>query len=208
MLPDDVLLEIFHFHVDEAWNKRGAKDAMKAWQSLVHVCRRWRSVVFGSPRRLDLELVCTANTPARDTVDVWPALPLVIKDWDYNRGSVDNIIALLEHSDLVRRITQIILWRVSRSQLEDILEAMQVPFPELTHLDLRRYDGTEPVLPLSDSFLGGSAPRLRFLKLVGIPYPGLPKLLCLPLTSPVFTLHTFLVLGTFHPRQWSLASPH
>jgi hypothetical protein len=175
MLPDDVLLEIFHFHVDEARN-RGDEKEMKAWQSLVHVCRRWRSVVFGSPRRLDLQLVCSAKTPVRDTVDVWPALPLVIKDWNYNRGSVDNIVALLERSDLVRRITQISLCNVSSSQLEDISEAMQVPFPELTKLDLH-HDQTEPVLPLSDSFLGGSAPRLRSLYLSHIPYPGLPKLL-------------------------------
>ena len=178
ILPDDVLLEIFHFHVDEAWNEVGdEEDAMEAWQSLVHVCRRWRSVVFGSPRRLQLQLVCSAKTPARDTVDVWPALPLVIQDLDYDRGSVDNIVALLEHSDLVRRITRIDLSFVSSSELEDLSKAMQVPFPELTHLGLHHYDETESVLSLSDSFLGGSAPRLRYLNLNRIPYLGLPKLL-------------------------------
>ena len=46
MLPDDVLLELFHFHVDKAWNEDGYEEEMEAWQSLVHVCRRWRSVVF------------------------------------------------------------------------------------------------------------------------------------------------------------------
>ena len=183
MLPDDVLLEIFDFHVDEARyadddEDENGKKAMKAWQSLVHVCRRWRSVVFGSPRRLNLRLVCSPSTPAGDMVDVWPALPLVIQDRGYGRrGSVDNIVALLERSDLVRRIIKINLWYVSSWQLDDILEAMQVPFPELTHLDLHHYDKTKPVHPLSDSFLGGSAPRLRSLWLYGIPYPGLPKLL-------------------------------
>jgi hypothetical protein len=170
MLPDDVLLEIFHFFVDEAWNEHESeKDAMKAWQSLVHVCRRWRSVVFGSPRRLNLRLVCTANTLAKDTVDIWPALPLVIQDYSLT-GSVDNIVGLLERSDLVPRISQISLW----GELEDILEAMQVPFPELTHLMLF-HNGQ--MAPVSDSFLGGSAPRLRSLQLDQIPYPGLPKLL-------------------------------
>ena len=178
-LTDDVLLEIFHFHVDQPWNElgdgeEGEQEAMEAWQSLVHVCRRWRSVVFGSPRRLDLRLVCTANTPARDTVDVWPALPLVIQDIDDRRGSVANIVALLERSDLVRQID---LWDVSSSQLEDLSKAMQVPFPELTHLLLFHSDETEPVLSLSDSFLGGSAPQLRSFWLVGISYPSLPKLL-------------------------------
>jgi F-box-like len=171
MLPDDVLLEIFDFYVDEAWNQHEDEDeAMKAWQSLVHVCRRWRCVVFGSPRRLNLRLVCTRNTRARDTVDIWPALPLLIRGYD----STDNIVALLEHSDLVHRISQISL-SISHSHLEDIWEAMQVPFPELTHLIL--YQSDETALPLSDSFLGGSAPRLRYLFLDRIPYPGLSKLL-------------------------------
>ena len=170
MLPDDVLLEIFHFHVDKT---SGNEEKMKVWQSLVHVCRRWRSVVFGSPRRLNLQLICSSKTPARDTVDLWPALPLVIQHYDCRTGSVDNIVALLKCGDLVHRID---LWRLSRSQLEDIWEAMQVPFPELRHLDLRHYE-TKPVVPLSDSFLGGSALQLRALILDRIPYPGLPKLL-------------------------------
>ena len=163
--------------MDEALNEReDEKDRMEAWQSLVHVCRRWRSVVFGPPRRLNLRLVCSAKTPVRDTVDVWPAFPIVIEDFNDNRESVENIVALLERSDLVRRITQINLYNVPSSRMEDYLEAMQVPFPELTHLDLHHLGQTELVVPLSDSFLGGS-PRLRSLRLEDIPYPGLPKLL-------------------------------
>ena len=178
MFPDDVLLEIFHFHVNQPWNKyEDEEDQMRAWQSLVHVCRRWRSVVFGSPRRLKLRLVYKANNHSRDTVDVWPALPLVIRGFDNDTGCSENFVALLECSDLVRRISRIDLWSFSSSRLEDISEAMQVPFPELTYLNLHHYDLTKPVLPLSDSFLGGSAPRLRSLDLNHIPYPGLPKLL-------------------------------
>jgi hypothetical protein len=52
---------------------------------------------------------------------------------------------------------------------------MQVPFPELTELRLISYVETPLVIP--DSFLGGSAPRLRSFILLGIPFPGLPKLL-------------------------------
>ena len=105
MLAKDVLLEIFHFYVDQTWNEGGdQRGALEAWQSLVHVCRRWRSVVFGSPHRLKLRLVCTANTLARGTMDVWPALPLVIQNLGSDTGGVDNIVALLERSDLVRRI--------------------------------------------------------------------------------------------------------
>ena len=169
MLPDEALLEIFDFYVVEAMGEvEDEYQRMKAWQALVHVCRRWRSVVFGSPRRLELKLVCHTQTPARDTLDVWPALPLGLAgDTDY----VDNIVALLECSD---RINQIDLWGAN---WEDILEAMEVPFPELTYLWLEHSYESEPVIPLSDSFLGGSAPRLQSLHFECIPFLGLPKLL-------------------------------
>ena len=172
MLPDEILLASFDFCAGEY---QYAKRGKEAWQSLVHVCRRWRSVVFGSPRRLKLQLVCTSGTPARDTLGVWPALPLFIQcnDDDYRTANVDNIIAVLEHS---HRICNITLLGVPSSHLANLLPAMQGPFQELTHLKLRLYD--EEMLPnLPDSFLGGSAPHLRVLSLVGIPFPGLPKLL-------------------------------
>ena len=124
---------------------------MEAWQTLVHVCWRWRSVVFGSPRRLDLQLVCTTEN-STEMLNVWPALPLIIDDYDCETEGVDNIIALFESSELVRRVYQIFLFNV---HLEDISEAMEVPFPELRHLILHHSDETEPVITLSDSFLDG-----------------------------------------------------
>jgi hypothetical protein len=155
------------------------KKEIEAWQPLVHVCRRWRTVVFGSPRYLKLELVCTPKTPARDTLDVWPPLPLVIRshgyyqsDSDFPTKGVDNIIAVLERRD---RVFQINFMNVPSWYLEKVLAAIQEPFPELTHLGLGTYDKTAPVIP--DSFLGGSAPRLQFLWLEGILFPSLPKLL-------------------------------
>ncbi|KAH9968522.1 hypothetical protein BGW80DRAFT_1337992, partial [Lactifluus volemus] len=33
------------------------------WHRLVHVCRRWRHIIFDSPRSLDLQLFCTYGTP-------------------------------------------------------------------------------------------------------------------------------------------------
>ena len=168
MLPDDVLLEIFDFFVEEGrqFLKAGAED----WQTLVHVCRRWRSVVFGSPRRLNLRLVCSNKTPARDTLDAWPPLPLVIECYN-TAENVDNIIAVLEHSDRVCDIYLIF----KGLDLDKLSAAMQVPFPELAILSLSSNDETVSALP--DSFLGGSAPRLQYLGLEGIPFPGLPKLL-------------------------------
>ena len=183
VLSDDILLAIFDFCVDRNPFRRLVRAEMRkeieVWQSLVHVCRRWRTTVFGSSRHLKLQLVCTAKTPARDTLDVWPPLPLVIRshdhyrmDGDFPTGGVDNIIAVLERSD---RVHQINLMNIPSSYLKNVLVAIQEPFPELTHLGLGSYDKTGPVIP--DSFLGGSAPRLQFLWLEGILFPGLPKLL-------------------------------
>ena len=92
MLHDDVLLAIFDFYLDKDQEEN---QSIEAWQTLVHVCRRWRTLVFASPRHLDLRLVCTARISARDTLDVWPALPLEIQD-DITTKRVDNIISVLK----------------------------------------------------------------------------------------------------------------
>ena len=78
ILSDDALLEIFKFNVVEDIH---VKSEIEAWQSLVHVCQRWRRLVFGSPRCLSLRLYCAtkAQTRLRDTLDIWPALPLIIR---------------------------------------------------------------------------------------------------------------------------------
>ena len=41
-------------------------DSRDTWRTLVHVCRRWRSVVFGSPLRLNPQLLHTDKTPVRE----------------------------------------------------------------------------------------------------------------------------------------------
>jgi hypothetical protein len=168
MLPDEALLAIFDFCLDEDALEK--KD-VEAWQSLVHVCRQWRNVVFGSPRRLNLRLVCRAATPVGDSLDVWPPLPLVVRGEWLSDSHVDNIITVLEHSN---RVCQIILYDVAL-QLERVVATMQESFPELTHLVLDSYYRMTIALP--DSFLGGSAPSLRKLRLYGVPFPRLLNLL-------------------------------
>jgi hypothetical protein len=90
----------------------------------------------------------------------------------YGASGTENIIAALGQRN---RICQVNLWGVAGWQLEEILAVMQEPFPELTDLWLTSYAETVPVIP--DSFLDGSAPRLRIFILDGIPFPGLPNLL-------------------------------
>ena len=172
-LSDNVLLAIFDFYLKILGKYTPAKQREEAWLSLVHVCRRWRSIVFGSHRQLDLQLVCTPRTHARDTLDVSTDLPLVIQCHDdHPIRNVDNIVAVLERTDRVRRID---LVGISSPNLKIVLAAMQQPFPELMFLQLWPCNGTAPVV--SDLFLGGSAPRLEGLEFGYIPFPGLPKLL-------------------------------
>ena len=173
-LPDDALLVIFDHYMDGVQFEGGfMRKVENAWHPLVHVCRRWRTIVFESPRRLNLRLLCTSETPARDKLDVWPALPLIILgEADFLTGTVDNIVAALEHTD---RVCEIHLDEFLNSDVEMILAAMQRPFPELTNLSI--WPSHQPMPVVSNSFLGGSAPRLERLTLRCFPFPGLPNLL-------------------------------
>jgi hypothetical protein len=160
VLPDDVLIAMFDQYVNGDF--RIPINTGREWQSLVHVCRRWRSIVFGSPLHLRLQLVCTERTRTRDMLDVWPALPLAI--WCHRIGGVVNIIAALERRE---RVCQVALHNVQSSDLGIYFEALQQPLPELTELWIFSSYETAPVVP--DSFLGGSAPHLEFLSLGPIP---------------------------------------
>ena len=59
-LSDDILVEIFVHVVGTKMDNYLFLDGQRRfegrWHTLVHVCKRWRSVVFSSPRRLDLRL--------------------------------------------------------------------------------------------------------------------------------------------------------
>ena len=171
VLPDDILLGVFEFLMDE--NLIPTLGA-KWWQSLVHVCRRWRSILFRSPRRLKLRLYCTTRTPVRDMLHIWPPFPLIVDDTASPTEDMDNVVAALECRD---RVDKIYLSEVNGSSLEKVLAAMQEPFPELTFLQLSSSSNEEPVPIVPDSFLGRSAPHLLSLRLYHIPFPGLPKLL-------------------------------
>ena len=169
---------------------------------LAHVCRRWRSVVFQSPLRLNLRLLCTSKTRAKDTLNIWPLLPLIINvhdDYRHRTSGVDNIIAALEHNDRVR---QIYLGWISSPEWRYVTcsAALQKPFPGLTHLHLgiTKDDDESAIVP--DSFLGGTAPRLRSLELYTFHFQDCQNYSCPPLTSSFLTFILFPVPDTFHPR--------
>jgi len=84
------------------------------------------------------------------------------------------MVAALE-SEHYNRICEIRVIDTTDSLWERVAAVMQKPFPELTHLEVQVYDDVVSVFP--DSFLSGSAPRLRTLSLRGFPFSSMPKLL-------------------------------
>ncbi|KAH9977545.1 hypothetical protein BJV74DRAFT_953485 [Russula compacta] len=113
ILPDYVLLEIFHLYSE------GITYARRWWwKRLTDVCRRWRDIMFASPRRLDLQLGLLDDE------------------------GQDNIIAALEHHD---RILEIGIRDQNRFALERFSAVTRKPFPPLTDLRLFSTDEIGPV---------------------------------------------------------------
>jgi hypothetical protein len=102
MLPDIALIEIFDFYLDEDDIDEDEDDTgidgghIEAWHKLVHVCREWRNLVFGSPRRLNLRILCGPRTTVIKKLDTWPPLPIVV--WTDGRRGTENIITALGYN--------------------------------------------------------------------------------------------------------------
>jgi hypothetical protein len=202
ILPDFVLLEIFDWYLFQSQEE--ADDYVldvEAWHTLVHVCQRWRAIVFTSPHRLNLRLFFTNGTSV-ETLAVWPSFPIIIWQSGDQTWDLDDIIEALDYND---RVCEINLLDIPNPQLEEALAAMEQPFPALTELGIRWQDddtdGIDEAAPVvSDSFLGGSAPRLQHLDFYHVPFPGLPGLLL----SATDLVHLYLWkiphLGYFSPE--------
>jgi hypothetical protein len=201
MVPDVALLRIFDFYLDEArkntWHL--GKAWTNAWHPLVHVCRKWRIVAFGSPRRLNLLLHCTASTPVRETLDAWPPLLIVVQGNGHKFWGVNNIVAALEHND---RIYAIDLLYLRSRMLEKVLRRCSghsrnshvwTSRPRRRSSPLRSWADPHPVCKNSGS--------------VTFYFQDCPISFCLPPTWFIFLFGKFLIVGTFHPGRWSLASP-
>jgi hypothetical protein len=86
-------------------------------------------------------------------------------------GDMANIIAVLMQHNRVSKVNI----RSTPNSLLGIFASMNKPFASLTELEIVSRDKVAPVAP--DSFLGGFAPCLRSLRLAGVAFPALPKLL-------------------------------
>jgi hypothetical protein len=185
MLTDNVLLEIFYFY--QAFYRinpyvsdpsyQGPVMPLWEWRRLMHVCRKWRQIIFESPCCLNLQILCTRGTLFKKSLGIWPDFPIAINYWGPTRLTSpmeeDDVIAALEHPDRVCRIKL----QITGPQLEKMATVLHKPsFPVLTYLDIGSRDVIHegaPVPVLTGGFLGGSAPCLEEITLNLISFPAL-----------------------------------
>lgn len=159
-INDDLLVEIFDFcRIDNISPNTYPRNW---WNALAHVCQKWRRVLFATPTRLGITLVCNSRTPVADLLANSPPLPLIIY-WG-NPGTLDtdksakNILLALNHRDRVRRMTL----HLSEDSLCSLLSSMNGPFPMLETLQLycSSSGNLRPRTALPTAF---KAPNLRHL---------------------------------------------
>lgn len=185
ILPDDVLLEIFFFYQD-----LNPSD-LSWWQSLVHVCRRWRHAILESPLRLRLILVCNHRTPVGKSLNIWPPFPIAIHGFSFSDEGSENIIAASEHRHRVPEIDLVL------GGIERFGTVAQEQFPALTYLRLVATYNTV----FHEEFLGGSAPSLRTVILDGTPFRALPQLLLTPSHLVTLQLLRVPITGCISPES-------
>ena len=166
MLPEDTLLEIFDFYRLDAMKK--SRGRPWKWHRLAHVCRKWRSAVMVSPRRLGLQILCRSGAPIESILDSWPTLPLVVRyKGPKSKSLPKNIIAALRRPGRVCEVDLVL----SSSLIGSIVPAIQEPFPELECIRITVKNAARPPGLFGGPFLGGSAPRLKDIKLDGVAFP-------------------------------------
>jgi hypothetical protein len=156
---------------ERRWNRRFG------WFTLIHVCQKWRHIVLASTSRLDLSFVIIARNPGHMKMILTPHLPPLPIRIDYAYGistynDLGRMVAALKHRDRVRGIA----FKGPDEQLEKLFKAMKSPFPALDRLEIIRNSSGHD-LKLPPTFLRGSAPRLRRLKLSDVLFASISRLL-------------------------------
>ena len=174
----------------------------RQWIRLVHVCYKWRRIVFEAQQALSLRLFCTHGTPVLKTLDCWPGLPIVLQ---YG-GSLalgrptpkdeDNMMAALKQSDRVRSVTL----TVTGSLLKK-LSSIETPFSGLEDLILLSRNTVTLTLPSTFRW----DPHLRCLHSTRITIPALLQHLYSSENLIDLQLHDFLKPSHFSPEALATA---
>ena len=199
-----MLLEIFdsyrkYFTDDPScWNKK------YKWFKLIHVCRRWRRVVLASFTRLDLCLFVQDRNPGNMKTIFSPRLPQlpIVINYGYGMAShaktkeLGRILAALKRCDRVRGIS----FSGVPSDFDKLIKATKCLFPILEDLQLCD-EHCDMDLELPATFLRGSAPHLRRLKLDRISLTSISSLL----SSSKMLVELSLTTYTLYPTALLLA---
>ena len=179
-LPNELLIEIFDFYllywqnIDHLWER----DYQLEWFNLLHVCRKWRTILFASSSRLGLSLVITPRGGNMKTIMSrhFPPLPIAI---NYNRlynpimaRDMGRLLWALRRPDRVRGVDLY----AKTYELDKFFKATKCPFPALESLALHDEGG---LLEIPITFLKGTNLhlRLRSLKLNPIYITSISRLL-------------------------------
>ena len=193
-LDDDSLLQIFScYRLDdeENWYLR------LGWLMLIHVCPRWRNLIYDSWSHLDMCLLLTNDSPSMDALSHLPPLPLIIHYSDrtrtITRKDEGNIYLGLQQHDRVRRV----VLQAPSSKLRMWLKPMNKLFPRLGDLSL--LSTTTESEEMSQAFPELlRAPKLHRLSLHGI---SLPKGLSLISSTAALSTLSLTHIRYFPPRH-------
>ena len=143
-LNNDVLLIIFNFcrlAVEEEvkvisdegnWNFGFVRP--RWWHTPTQICQRWRSLIFASPSRLNLYVVCTKVTPIEEILAYFPHLPLEVNYmflWEREqRQAQRNVLLSLQRRHHLRSINL----RAPDAVLQRMVIPLDDEFPLLDRL--------------------------------------------------------------------------
>ena len=177
-----MLLEIFDCYrqdinsYDYQWGEK------HVWINLVHVCSKWRTVVFASYVRLDLGVLVGPKKPGHIKTILSGPLPISI-DYQHIYEPITGSAlwrmraTLKHHPDRVRKIT----FQGKRANFDKFFELTNRAFPVLDTLSLH-FCG--PYVKIPDTFLRGpdlsdlhhDLRHLRHLELTGVSRVSLPPI--------------------------------
>ncbi|KAI0258961.1 hypothetical protein BC834DRAFT_974661 [Gloeopeniophorella convolvens] len=178
-VPDIALLDIFDFYQEMTnlchfgW----------PWHNIAQVCRRWRELVFSTPKRLQMHIYLTHRSSIPQILHHLPPLPLTIDcraphefDEDIERipwstERLGNVALALEQADRIQDVRLL----GSDAELRALLAQMIQPARQLETLDIEVLSPSQ-ILPVN--FLGGASQSLRHVWLRNV-IPPLPSAPCL-----------------------------
>lgn len=195
-LPDELLVEIFDFYrqdkLDNVSNYQWWSIKLE-WFKLIHVCKRWRTVLFASSSRLDLRLVLPQKGGHMKTITSrhFPPLPIDIH-YNCTRRSIppndmSRILSALKRPDRIRRIAFI----GTKAILGKLLKVTNCPLPALESVEIR--DSSNGTLYIPATFAKGSHLHLQTLKLDRIFLLSISRLLS---SVPALTCLYLLLIHT------------